>query len=161
MFHSDFHFEGFREPTAINDCSRYHIIRLTDDIVDISWHSKASQKLPEGIPVNAVERLFIVDVVNMEGRITLQELFQNDAQGCNLIRAQSLISKACKSWRCKSTASFILFRRMRLNTFPGMDNSVIPRKLEQKLKSPFLRSLMRYPLCWDFFFFPCLPEEPV
>ncbi|KAH3863847.1 hypothetical protein DPMN_026850 [Dreissena polymorpha] len=45
----------------------------------------------EGLPVNAVERLLIVNKVDIQRRIPLQGLFQNDAQGCDLIRARSLL----------------------------------------------------------------------
>ncbi|KAH3747430.1 hypothetical protein DPMN_181857 [Dreissena polymorpha] len=50
---------------------------------------------PEGLPVNAVERLSIVNEVDIQRRIPLQGLFQTDAQGFDLIRARTLLSKAC------------------------------------------------------------------
>ncbi|KAH3842153.1 hypothetical protein DPMN_115647 [Dreissena polymorpha] len=81
----------------MNDYAGHSFIRLPDDVGDLSWQFVLTQTSPEGLSVNAVERLFIVNEVDIERRIPLQGLFQNDAQGCNLIRARSLLSKACLS----------------------------------------------------------------
>ncbi|KAH3730674.1 hypothetical protein DPMN_056665 [Dreissena polymorpha] len=79
----------------MNNSAGHSFIRHPDNVGDLSWHSVVSQKSPEGLPVNAVERLFIVNEVDLQRRIPLQGLFQNDAQGFNLIRARSIISKSC------------------------------------------------------------------
>ncbi|KAH3771781.1 hypothetical protein DPMN_173110 [Dreissena polymorpha] len=69
----------------MNDSAGHSFIRLSDDVGDLFWHSVVSQKYQEGLLVNAVERLFIVNKGDIQRRITLQGLFQNDAQGCDLI----------------------------------------------------------------------------
>ncbi|KAH3853690.1 hypothetical protein DPMN_096222 [Dreissena polymorpha] len=112
----------------MNDSAAHFIIRLPYDVGDLSWHSVVSKKSPEGLSVNAVERLFIVNEVDIQRRIPLQRLFQNDAQGCNLIRARSLLSEACL-FVTEMRVYCVLYRfsRMRFNTFSGMDTSVIPQ----------------------------------
>ncbi|KAH3824354.1 hypothetical protein DPMN_126189 [Dreissena polymorpha] len=78
----------------MNDYAGHPFIRLPDDVGDLSWHSVVPQKSPEGLPVNVVERLFIVDKVVIQWLIPLQRLFQNYSQGCALIRARSIILNA-------------------------------------------------------------------
>ncbi|KAH3884635.1 hypothetical protein DPMN_008619 [Dreissena polymorpha] len=79
----------------MNDYAGNSLIRLPDDVGDLFWHSVVSQKSPKELPINAVERLFIVNEVDIQRRIALQVLFQNDAQGCDLIRGRSLLLEAC------------------------------------------------------------------
>ncbi|KAH3833894.1 hypothetical protein DPMN_107210 [Dreissena polymorpha] len=79
----------------MNDSAGHFFIRHPDDVGYLSWHSVVSQKYPERLPVNAVQRPFIVNEVDIQKRIPLQALFQNVAQGCDLIHARSLLSKAC------------------------------------------------------------------
>ncbi|KAH3886492.1 hypothetical protein DPMN_010502 [Dreissena polymorpha] len=50
-------------------------LRLSDDADDLSWHTLVSQKSPEGLPVNAVEHIFIVNEVDIQRRIPLQGCF--------------------------------------------------------------------------------------
>ncbi|KAH3868151.1 hypothetical protein DPMN_031291 [Dreissena polymorpha] len=71
----------------MNDSAGHSFIRLPDDVDDLSWHSVVSQKSPEGLPVNYVERLFIVNEVDIQRKISPHGLFQNDAHGCSLICA--------------------------------------------------------------------------
>ncbi|KAH3853336.1 hypothetical protein DPMN_095858 [Dreissena polymorpha] len=79
----------------MNDSAGHSLIRLPDDVGDLCWHSVVPQKSPDGLPVNAVERLFIVNEVDIQRQIPLQGLFKNDAQGCDRIHARSLLSEAC------------------------------------------------------------------
>ncbi|KAH3789799.1 hypothetical protein DPMN_167987 [Dreissena polymorpha] len=101
----------------MNDYVCHPLIRLPDDVGELSWHSVLSQMSTEGLPVNAVERLFIVYAVNIQGRITLKGLFQNDAELRSDLCTISFRKPDCWSRRCGSTAPFtsIRFRRMRLN----------------------------------------------
>ncbi|KAH3752580.1 hypothetical protein DPMN_187201 [Dreissena polymorpha] len=71
----------------MNNSAGHSFIRLPDDVGDLSCHLVVSQKLPERLPVNAAERLFMVNEVDVQRRIPLQGLFPTDAQGCNLICA--------------------------------------------------------------------------
>ncbi|KAH3738081.1 hypothetical protein DPMN_044693 [Dreissena polymorpha] len=79
----------------MNDSAGYSFIRHPDDVDDLSKHSVVSQKSPEGLPVIALKRLFIVNEDDIQRRLTLHGLFQNDTKGCKLVRARSLLSKAC------------------------------------------------------------------
>ncbi|KAH3884191.1 hypothetical protein DPMN_008164 [Dreissena polymorpha] len=69
--------------SAMNDSAGNSFIRLPDDVRDLSWHPIVFQKSPEGLLVNSVKHLFIVNEVDMQPQIPLQGLLQNDAQGCD------------------------------------------------------------------------------
>ncbi|KAH3700029.1 hypothetical protein DPMN_074994 [Dreissena polymorpha] len=97
----------------------------------------------EGLPTNVVERLFLVYEVDIQGRTQLHGLFQNDAQGCNLIRARSFFSKA--GLFAMELRVYCVFHSVQQDAIEqplGMDNSVRSRYLEQELRSPVLWSLM-------------------
>ncbi|KAH3783285.1 hypothetical protein DPMN_161220 [Dreissena polymorpha] len=64
----------------MNDSAGHFFIRLLDDVGDLFWQSVVFQTSPEGLLVNAVESLFTVNKVDIQRRIILKGLFQNDAQ---------------------------------------------------------------------------------
>ena len=53
------------------------------------------------------------------------------------------LKPAWSSRKVLSTSPFICSRIILFNTFPGTDNKVIPLKLSQRLRSPFLGILIR------------------
>ncbi|KAH3871894.1 hypothetical protein DPMN_035109 [Dreissena polymorpha] len=74
---------------------RSSLIKLLGAVGDLFLHPRVSQKCPPyGLKVNAVERLLIVDEVDIQRRIPLQRFFQNDAHGCVLTRSRSLLPDA-------------------------------------------------------------------
>ncbi|KAH3778317.1 hypothetical protein DPMN_179772 [Dreissena polymorpha] len=79
----------------MNDSAGHSLIGLPDYFGDLFWHPVVPQTFPEGLPVNAIKRLFNVNEVDILRRIPLKGLCPNDAQGCDLIRARFLISEAC------------------------------------------------------------------
>ncbi|KAH3845101.1 hypothetical protein DPMN_087372 [Dreissena polymorpha] len=94
MPHISFDFKGVRELSAMNYSAGRSFIRPSDDVAVLSWLSVVPTS-PQGLPVIAVERLVIVYKVDIQRQIPLQGLFQNDAQGSDLIYARSILSKAC------------------------------------------------------------------
>ena len=83
---------------------------------------------PECLPVEAVERLFALDKID-------EQRWVHSKDCSRMIRSVAIwltqdlcfLKPACWSLSWVSTTSFILFRTILLNTFPGMDRSVIPR----------------------------------
>ncbi|KAH3855495.1 hypothetical protein DPMN_098081 [Dreissena polymorpha] len=53
----------------MNDSSGHPFIRLSNDVEDLFWHFVVSQKSPEGLPVNIVKRLLILDEDDIQGQI--------------------------------------------------------------------------------------------
>ena len=70
------------------------LIGILDDVGDLLWHTVVSQQLPEGLSVCTVGCLFIVNEVDVEKRIPLRRLLQDDAQCCYLVSAGPVSAKA-------------------------------------------------------------------
>ncbi|KAH3837509.1 hypothetical protein DPMN_110900 [Dreissena polymorpha] len=120
---------------------------------DHFWRSVVPQKSPDELPVNAVERLFIVNEVDIQRRIPLQRLFQNDAQGCDLIRARCLLSEACllvAEMRIFCVFHSVQQDAIKHRSWDGQqyDSSVVGAGAEVA----FLGKLDEVTLCWNFFF---------
>ncbi|KAH3754536.1 hypothetical protein DPMN_189212 [Dreissena polymorpha] len=148
----------------MNDSAGHSFIRLPNDVSDLSWHSVVSQKSPEGDPVNAVECLFIVDVVDIQRRFPLQGSFQNDAQGCDLFRARSLLSKACllvKEMRVCCVVHSVQQDAIKRLSWDGHQCyfSVVGTGTEVAFLGK-LDEVTLFPIYWNFFF-PYLAEERV
>ncbi|KAH3833491.1 hypothetical protein DPMN_106802 [Dreissena polymorpha] len=149
----------------MKDSAGHSLIRLPDDVGDLSWHSVVSQKSQEGLPVSAVVRLFIVNEVDIQQRIHLQGLLQNDAQGCDLIRARSLLSKACLL--ITEMRAYCVFYSVQQDEIKHLsrdgqqcDSSVVGAGTEVVFLEK-LDEVTLFPLCWNFFFFPYLAEGRV
>ncbi|KAH3880367.1 hypothetical protein DPMN_004281 [Dreissena polymorpha] len=149
----------------MNDSAGHSLIRLPDDVGDLFWHSVVLQNSPERLSVNAVERLFIVNEVDIQRRILLQGLFQNDAQGCDLIRARSLLSEACLL--VTKMRVYCVFHSVQQDATKHLswdgqqcDSSVVGAGAEVAFLGK-LDEVTLFPLCWNFFFFPYLAEESV
>ncbi|KAH3692692.1 hypothetical protein DPMN_193846 [Dreissena polymorpha] len=67
--------------SALNDSAGHPFIRLHDDAGDLPLQSVMSQKSAEGLPVNAVERLYIVEEVDIRCKFHSRDCFQNDHPG--------------------------------------------------------------------------------
>ncbi|KAH3871884.1 hypothetical protein DPMN_035099 [Dreissena polymorpha] len=138
---------------------RSSLIRLLGAVGDLFLHPRVSQKCPPyGLKVNAVERLLIVDEVDIQRRIPLQRFFQNDAHGCVLTRSRSLLPDAGLLFT--KIRIYCIFHSLQQDAIKHF-SSVTPQQMLQELKLPFLRSLMKYHsfhYFWYFFFSQYLVE---
>ena len=87
--------ERFRQFPVVDHLTGGVFARLLDDGNELWWKAVVVHQYPDNISVDTIECFLKVDKDCVQRGLPLQGLLDDNAHGCNVVRARAILSETC------------------------------------------------------------------
>ena len=87
--------ETFRQFPVVDHLTGGVFVKLLDDGNELWWKAIVIHQSPDDITVDTIECFLKVDKDYLQRGLPLQGLLDDDAHGCDVVRARAILSETC------------------------------------------------------------------